>query len=276
MEPNGSDEAVRVGAMLFTLVDPSKGHEAAYNQWYEEDHFYSGCMIGPWLFAGRRWVSTRSLKDLRFPSDAPDDSAVARPVDAGSYLATYFIHAGHEAEHFAWANKQVFELYGNDRGFNERHHAHTSLYFHVGGHQGAGGGRQVPAHMALDHPYGGLVSMHVDRAEDVRHEAYAEWFGAEVVPSLLAADGPVDQVLDWRPIIPKGAEADAPMELGTGPGTRQRSLQMMMCRDEPTARWDEFITVADKVNASGLATVRLTAPFIPTIPGSDAYTDELW
>ena len=58
-----------------------------------------------------------------------EDSAVALPVDAGSYLATYFIHKGHEAEHFAWANKQVFELYGNGRGFDERHHAHTSLYF---------------------------------------------------------------------------------------------------------------------------------------------------
>jgi len=30
------------------------------------------------------------------------------------------------------------------------------------------------------------------------------------------------------------------------------------------------------VNDSGLATVRLVAPFIPTIPGTDIYTDELW
>ncbi len=279
MEPNGSDEAVRVGAMLFTLVDPSKGHEAAYNRWYEEDHLYSGCMVGPWLFAGRRWVSTRDLKDLRVPEGVPDEAAVARPLDAGSYLATYFIHAGHEAEHFAWANKQVFELYDNDRGFDERHHAHTSLYFHVGEHRGTS---DVPSHMALDHPYAGLVSIHLDRENDVRHEQFAVWFVEVVSPTLVGVDGPVDLVLDWRPIIPKGSEGSAPMELGTGPGTRQRSLQLLFCGAQPggsfdpAADWDTIAEVVDRIEESGLATVRLAAPFIPTVPGTDTYTDQLW
>ena len=61
---------VRLGSMLFTLVEPHRGHEVAYNRWYERDHFYAGCMVGPWLFAGRRFVATRPLKDLRFGSDA--------------------------------------------------------------------------------------------------------------------------------------------------------------------------------------------------------------
>ena len=196
--------------MLFTLVDPERGHEVDYNRWYESDHLYSGCMVGPWLFASRRWVATRDLKDLRVPADVPEESAVAHPVDAGSYLATYFIHAGHEAEHFAWANKQVFELYGNGRGFEERIHAHTSLYFFVGEHRGDS---PVPAHMALDHPYAGLVSIHLDRAEGVRHEAYAEWFDDEIAPDLLSTDSPVDLVLDWRPIIPVWGKINA--DLGT-------------------------------------------------------------
>ena len=54
-----------LGSALFTLVEPHQGHEVAYNRWYERDHFYAGCMVGPWLFAGRRWVCTRDLKDLR-------------------------------------------------------------------------------------------------------------------------------------------------------------------------------------------------------------------
>ena len=86
----------------------------------------------PGCSPGAAGSATRELKDLRFPADTPADAAVADPVDAGSYLATYFIHKGHEAEHFAWANKQVFELYENGRGFEERHHAHTSLYFTTG------------------------------------------------------------------------------------------------------------------------------------------------
>lgn len=111
------DEApVKLGAMLYTLVDPNPGHEVAYNRWYERDHFYGGCMIGPGILAGARWVATREYKDLRFPAD----SGVAIPTDAGSYLATYWVQRGHEAEHFGWSSKQVFELYDAGRGFDER------------------------------------------------------------------------------------------------------------------------------------------------------------
>lgn len=279
MEPCGTDDAVRAGAMLFTLVDPLRGHETEYNRWYETDHLYSGCMVGPWLFAGRRWVATRELKDLRIPVGIPPEAAVASPLDAGSYLATYFIHAGHEAEHFAWANKQVFELYENGRGFEERVHAHTSLYFSVGDHRGDS---PVPAHMALDHPYSGLVSIHLDRTGDVRHETYADWFDSEVAPELLGSASPVDQVLDWRPIIPKGSDGDAPMKLGTGPGTRQRSLQTLFCGRAPDRTWDvahqweRIVNLCAQIDSSGLATVRLAAPFIPTIPGTDTYTDRLF
>ena len=53
---------VRLGTMLFTLVEPHRGHEVAYNRWYERDHFYAGCMVGPWLFAGRRFVATRAAE----------------------------------------------------------------------------------------------------------------------------------------------------------------------------------------------------------------------
>ena len=47
-------EPIQLGTILFTLVEPHAGHEVAYNRWYERDHFYAGCMIGPWLFAGAR------------------------------------------------------------------------------------------------------------------------------------------------------------------------------------------------------------------------------
>ncbi len=281
MEPYGADDAVRVGSMLFTLVDPTPGFEVAYSRWYERDHFYGGCLVGPWLFAGRRWVATRELKDMRFPTDVPADAAVADPLDAGSYLATYFVHKGHEAEHFAWANKQVFELYAHDRGFDERRHAHTVLYFTTGDdHRDPDG---VPTHMALDHPYAGLVSVHVDRTGDTSHPELTEWFSEQAAPSLFAdgADGtrsPIDQVVHWRPIIPKGSEGDAPMDLGSGPGTRARSLQLMFLSTDPRDgdAWQRVRDYAAALEASGLATVRLAAPFIPTIFGTDTYADQLW
>ena len=277
MEPYGADESVDIGAMLFTLVDPTPGNEIAYNRWYERDHFYSGCMIGPWLFAGRRWVATRPRKSLRFPAYVPSDSAVAHPLDAGSYLATYFIHKGHEAEHFAWTTNQVFELYSHGRGFDERTHAHTALYFFTGSEHRSPDG--VPRHMALDHPYRGLITVHLDRNDGVDQNALAEWFddrGRNLLFDDDISGPPVDQVQNWRPIIPKGSEGDAPMELGTGPGTRQRTLQLLFVKDDPSKSLERVHGYIDALESDGIGIARLVAPFIPTIPGTDTYTDELW
>ena len=77
LEPGGvNDYPVKVGSMLLTMVDPNPGFESAYNRWYERDHYYAGCMIGPYQLAGSRWVAPRSLKDLRWPAG---DTA-GRPV----------------------------------------------------------------------------------------------------------------------------------------------------------------------------------------------------
>ena len=144
-----NDYPVRVGSMLYTLVDPNAGHEVAYNRWYERDHFYAGCLVGPWLFAGRRWVATRRLKDLRFG----DGHAVSSPLDAGSYLAVYWVHEGHHDEHFEWAIKQVWDLYGAERGFPDRTHAHTVLFDRP--RSAYRDADPVPIELALDHHYGG-------------------------------------------------------------------------------------------------------------------------
>ena len=264
------DYPVKLGAMLYTLVDPHRGHEVAYNRWYERDHFYGGCMIGPGILAGSRWVATRAYKDLRFPEGSP----VAEPLDAGSYLATYFVQKGHEAEHFAWTSPQVFELYANGRGFEERTHAHTSLYTHQRAFYRNEDG--VPVELALDHRFAGLVSIHVDRAEGIKHPAFDEWFESEGRGLLLDADSPVAIVCSSRPIIPRGTEGEAPMKLGSGPGTLQRSMQLCFLDEEPGASWERIRTYAAAVEASGLATVALAAPFIPTIVGTDTYADQLW
>src|SRR5690606_18401671 len=50
------DEPIRAGSLLWVFTDPHRGHELAYNRWYERDHYYGGCMIGPYHFAGSRWV----------------------------------------------------------------------------------------------------------------------------------------------------------------------------------------------------------------------------
>jgi hypothetical protein len=270
------DYPVKVGSMLFTMVDPHRGHEVAYNRWYERDHFYAGCLIGPWLFAGGRWVATRALKDLRFPADSP----FADPVDAGSYLSIYWVHEGHEAEHFAWATKQVRWLYANGRGFAERTHAHTALYSLVARHQRDGGG--VPLELALDHGYDGLVVVVVEPVDGVTREELVARLSADAVPALFEGDGGGGVALGstWRVMPMGGGQPDeaprAPMALGTDGGSADRVVQLLFLEGDPASSWDRVRAYADRVAAGGAGSVTFAAPFLATVVGTDTYADQLW
>jgi len=270
MDPQPPETPIQLGAMLFTLVDPNPGFEVAYNRWYERDHFYGGCLVGPWLFAGTRWVATRPYKDLRFP----ETSTVATPVDTGSFLATYWVEKEHWPEHFAWASKEVVKLYEAGRGFEERTHAHTVLYTFQRAHYRDED--PIPVELALDHRFAGLVTIHVDRAEGVKHPAFDDWVrdvGREI---LLAEDSPFAIAASFRPIIPRGADGNAPMDLGSSPGTPARSAQLIFSDGDPAPYWDRIRDYTQAIEDSGLATVQLAAPFIPTVVGTDTYTDQLW
>lgn len=266
-----NDYPVRVGTMLYTLVDPHRGHEVAYNRWYERDHFYGGCMVGPYFFAGQRWVSTRELKDLRFPAD----SNVTEPVDKGSFLATYWVLEDKHDECFDWAGKEVWKLYADGRGFAERDHAHTVMFHSPWSHYRDDD--PVPIELALDHHYAGLGSVFIDRADGVTQERLVEFLQNTALPQILAADSPVASCVSWTP-IPRDPAVDgnAPMDLGSPTGDDERTMQMFFIDDDPRTCWDRFRAYADAVNDSGLGRVTLAAPFIPTVVGTDTYTDQLW
>ena len=51
---------------------------------------------------------------------------------------------------------------------------------------------------------------------------------------------------------------------------------MFFLEEDPRTIWSLFKDYAEKINSSGLASVVLAAPFIPTIVGTDTYTDQLW
>ena len=110
--------------MLLTLVEPRRGHEVAYNRWYERDHFYAGCMVGPYNFAGCRYVATADLKALR----DPDPSAITGEPARGSYVAVYWVLDGYYDVWQRWALRQVNALHAAGRMFEERDHVHTLLY----------------------------------------------------------------------------------------------------------------------------------------------------
>lgn len=276
---------VRVGSCLFTMVDPVRGHEVDYNRWYERDHFYAGCMVGPWLFAGRRWVATRDLKDLRFPAESP----LAVPVDAGSYLAIYWVHEGRHDEHFAWSIDQVVGLYKSGRGFEHRVHTHTALlheprFFYRDDDP-------VPVELALDHPYRGLAVVAVDppaaAADSPDANSPEPGAGAsadelddrlrtEALPGLMDGSA-IASMVSWSYVTPaSGATDRAPMDLGTPPGPPERRVQLFFLEDDPAEVWPRFRDYGAGLAAAGLGEVVFAAGFRPTVVGTDTYTDRLW
>lgn len=272
MAGSGSpDHPIRVGSMLYTLVDPSEGHEVAYNRWYERDHFYGGCMSGPWCLAGSRWVATRGLKDLRFPKD--DTNSISRPYDRGSYVAVYWVEAGHHDEHFAWGAEQVVRLYRAGRGFDERLHAHTVLYMHGADHYRDDD--PVPVELALDHHYAGIASMVVERTGGVAAARLEEWLADEGLPALFA-NGPVASCSEWKAVPRDDLTGRAPMDLGSPPINGESILQVFFIESDPRGCWDRFVDYAERLEASGLGRVTSAAPFFRTDVGTDRYTDELW
>jgi hypothetical protein len=250
---------VRLGSMLFTLVEPHRGHEVAYNRWYERDHFYAGCMVGPWLFAGRRFVATRSLKDLRFGAD-PD---LFGGIDLGSYLAVYWILDGRHDDHVDWALRQVQWLHANGRMFAERDHIHTLLYRHEWT-VAAAGDAGVPAELALDHPFGGLAATLVRPAPGVSAADLATYVEDRFAPELELGFSPI-------PLPP-----DAPVTQQGQDRLVGCLLNLSFTTAPPDTWWDEQRAAADALRSDGIGEMLWTAPFVPTTPGEDAHTGELW
>jgi hypothetical protein len=265
VEPGPYDN-VQVGTILFTLVEPHRGHEVAYNRWYERDHFYAGCLIGKGWFAGARWVATRDLKDLRFP----DRTHFLPDVAAGSYLATYWVQKGEDREAIAWGSEQVQWLHENGRMFAQRDHVHTLMY--VVRWVFERDEDSVPPALALDHPFAGLVAIMVDRNDDVDAKQFSSWVRDECLPAALV-DSPVALVVAATPIpLPEGAPVFQP----ENPGEDRRTLLLCFLDEDPRVRWQSFHGLADRIAAGHEGAVSYVAPFIPTIPGTDAYTDQLW
>lgn len=250
---------VQVGSMLFTMVDPHRGHEVAYNRWYERDHFYAGCMVGKWQFAGGRYVATRDCKAKRYPAG----SVIAPDPSVGSYLAIYWVLDEHHDEWNEWGVEQVNWLHANDRMFEERDHIHTALYEYVG--EANAPGSSTPVEVALDRAYQGIGVVIAEMAEGVDGTRVAEWLHTLPCPADVALVG-----------TPLPLRSDRP---GDVPDTQaaNRVLVVGFLDDDPLTVWDAtWAGLGAAFTAAGLGEVVFASPFLTTVPGTDTYTDQLW
>jgi hypothetical protein len=253
---------IRLGTVLFSIAEPKPGHEREYNRWYERDHFFAGCMIGANYFSARRWVATKPLKALRFPAETPVTPEIAK----GSFLHTYWILAGTYPETLRWSVDQVLQLYKQKRMEPPRENISSGFYCYDWGlFRDADG---VPAEMALEYPYRGIAATMIDRDPGVGDADLSGWLKDHRLP------GHVAMTLCLRPeALPDDAPANVPRP---DPDEFDRRYLLLSFLDaDPADGWDAFGGLASALGDSGLGRVIYAAPFIPTVPGTDRYIDEL-
>jgi hypothetical protein len=153
--------------------------------------------------------------------------------------------------------------------FAERDHIHTLLYRFAWSVSADPDG--VPPELALDHPYAGLVAVFTDAVGD--RDSTGEWLRTDVFPTLLA-DLPRSQVVTFTPLP---LLIDAPGDVPRSEPDDGRLLHLFFLADDPRESWaSTFGSLGPRLDSSGRAHVVWAGPFIPTIPGTDTYTDELW
>jgi hypothetical protein len=259
---------IALGTVLFSIVEPHRGHEREFHRWYERDHFFAGCMIGANYFSGRRFVATRSLKTLRFPADTP----VTPDIGRGSYLVLYWILAGTYPETLRWSVDQVLQLHRQKRMQPPRDNISTAFYRYAWGTFRDVDG--VPAELALEHPYKGVAVTMIDRAEGAADDAFATRLRSELLPALMVGS-PVAMTLCLRPqTLPDDAPSYVPRP--SEEDLDRRYLLLSFLEEEPDARTTAKFRGLDRaLTEAGLGCVVYAAPFMPTVPGTDKYVDEL-
>jgi hypothetical protein len=229
---------VAVGSAVFAYIEPHAGQAQAFNRWYERDHFYAATTAGPGAFSGARWVATRACKAVR-PSGARLFGDPAR----GSYLTTVWLLEDAQDEWEAWVTRQMATLReAPGRMFAGRDHIQTGMYrFLQEWRAGAG----VSAATAIDHPHAGVVLL-----------AVSPGAGAEIARELVCDLVPTVVAFALEHTLLTTVEPpDHELVLGFTPG-------------DPLAAWSKRVPRL-------LDDVVFASPFVRTIPGTDAYTDDL-
>lgn len=267
---------VRIGHALITMIEPHPGHDHQYNRWYEDDHFYSGAMAMPWIFAGRRWVAPRELQALRYP----DDSPLAQPLSLGKYISTYWITAGRYDEHRQWTSATHRRSLDDGRVVFGWASVYTSFQVYRGVvYRDPRGPRDIHA---LDYPYQGLVVEVVEGSSS--REELLSWLQEDYLPSRLVGSA-IAMTMIFEPRLlhperpsqpPRSALERKPFEPEQLADLDRYVTLLSFTEVRPPECWTkDFARAGDVVESSGRGRVVFAAPFQPTLPGTDAYVDDL-
>ena len=253
--------AVKLGGALITMPHAHEGREEAFNRWYEDDHYISGAMVGPWVFAGRRFVRC-DLERFAAPG--------ARPTDKGSFIAVYWAIEGHVDEVWEWAKAALEHLTEEGRGPRDRSRVYSAM--HAFAFDQVFDPPPMKSIHALDYPYRGLAVELIDAPEGGSREDLVRWLRDEYVPSRK---GPIGQCVAR---LPRGLREERRPDQGAqggvvapaiAPNPEQRVCLLWFLREDPYDFWPgPFGQHAEEIEVAGRGHLVLLAPFVPTLPGT--------
>lgn len=263
-----------LGGALITWVEPMPEHVVGYNRWYEDDHMITGAMAMPWMFSCRRFVAPRWLQRCR----GPRGSRIAVPLEAGKYIGLYWVNEGRLEDHLEWSLGANYRLHAEGRGSyrgqghdpsEERRHIFTAFCDYLGATYRD---QNVPRDVhTLAQPYRGLVVELVDATGEERREL-GRWLAREYLPQLVG--GSVAVSLQFAP---RALPDDALGHVGQPEGIERMVALVHFLDTDPRDCWDQrFAQSALRLGAGGLGTLAIQAAFIPTLHGTDAFTDQLF
>jgi len=254
------------------MVEPHAGHEREYNRWYEDDHFFSGAMYEPWMFAGRRWVATYDLQQLRYPRDS---TSVVEPITKGCFLGTYWITPGRLDDHKKWTFAVNRRLMAENRINHERDHAFTSFQDNAGS---VYRDEDVPNEVfSLMDPAAGLVIEVVDAPSSGQRDDLEHWLLDTYLPSRITAGNPVSSGMVFRTNGPDaGMKPEVRARLAKVANGGCRLTMLWFLTEDPRDCWQRFFSnEVDHIQAGGFGELALIAPFIPSKMGTNIYEDQL-
>ena len=127
--------------------------------------------------------------------------------------------------------------------------------------------------MVVHHRYPGLVWTWVERVDDTPLEDVAATLLGDVLPDALAGS-PTALTLAFTPMPKAPWWPKAAPEV---PGVGEQIVLVHFLELEPAACFGtHFAKLGDSLEAAAPVRTLLVAPFLPTVPGTDTHTDDLW
>ena len=109
----------------------------------------------------------------------------------------------------------------------------------------------------------------IDSPDAASCEQMLAWLVAQRVPAAASSTA-IGTVFQPMPL-----PADKQPYVKDVEGIDTRLTILWFTEDDPMDIWGEFAGAGERVAATGLGRVELMAPFIPTLPGTEQYVDQL-